>query len=151
MLPLLLADITEYGVSVTNVINAADEHPTNSTATLIREVQRMGRRGITWALIYWCYCKSDTRRTPLRLGLMSLVIKERIGTGCTNGHADVPYANATDFVGVMDAAYAAGVGIIWDFSKSMTVHLVSQALRRLPGLFCTLLIEVICYSGAWWC
>ena len=38
--------------------NAADEHPTNSTATLIREVQRMGRRGVTWALIYWCYCES---------------------------------------------------------------------------------------------
>ena len=47
--------ITEYGVSDKTVINAADEHPTNSTATLIRELQRMGRRGITWALVYWCY------------------------------------------------------------------------------------------------
>ena len=41
-----------------SVINAADEHPTNSTATLIRELQRMGRRGVTWALVYWCYCES---------------------------------------------------------------------------------------------
>ena len=32
-----------------------------------------------------------------------------------NRSADVPYANATDFVHVMDAAHAAGVGIIWDF------------------------------------
>ena len=41
-----------------SVINAADEHPTNSTATLIREIQRMGRRGVTWTLVYWCYCES---------------------------------------------------------------------------------------------
>jgi hypothetical protein len=29
----------------------------------------------------------------------------------------VPFASPEDFLRVMDAAYAAGVGIIWDFSK----------------------------------
>eukprot|EP01052_Picozoa_sp_SAG31_P022008 SAG31_NODE_1730_length_7424_cov_28.201911_8_plen_512_part_00 len=53
-------DITEYGQPQKSVINAADEHPTNSTQTLIHEVQRMGRRGVTWALIYWCYCEHST-------------------------------------------------------------------------------------------
>ena len=47
--------ITEYGVSDKKMINAVGEHPTNSTATLIRELQRMGKRGVTWALVYWCY------------------------------------------------------------------------------------------------
>ena len=48
----------EYGPPILNMTNAASEHPTNSTATLIRELQRMGRRGVTWAMIYWCYCES---------------------------------------------------------------------------------------------
>ena len=32
--------------------------------------------------------------------------------------ADVPFASAEDFIAVMDAAHAVGVGIIWDFSTN---------------------------------
>ena len=32
--------------------------------------------------------------------------------------ADVPFAGAEDFIAVMDAAHAVGVGIIWDFSTN---------------------------------